>query len=85
MYLIKYKHIGIYRKQTGMVAHQTLPSQETILTIKSIRFDILPLLKYMGFLTANVTAIEAIRLNGLTVTRQFVDAPTKYHFKTNDD
>ncbi len=32
----------------------------------------------MGFLTANVTAIETIRLNGLTVTRQFVDAPTKY-------
>ena len=32
----------------------------------------------MGFLTANVTAIEAIRLNGLTVTRQLVDAPTKY-------
>lgn len=27
MYLIKYKHIGIYRKQTGMVAHQkaTIP------------------------------------------------------------
>ena len=35
----------------------------------------------MGFLAANVTAIKAIRLNGLTVTRQFVDAPTKYHFR----
>ena len=82
MYLIKYKRIVIYRKPTGVIAHQTLSPQETILTIKSIRFDILPLLKYMGFLTANVTAIETIRLSGLTVTRQFVDAPTKYHFKT---
>ena len=39
--------------------------------------DILPQLKYMGFLVTNVTAIEAIRLNGLTATHQFVDAPTK--------
>ena len=31
----------------------------------------------MGFLAANVTAIEAIRFSGLTVTRQLVDAPTK--------
>ena len=82
MYLIKYKRIGVYRKPTGVIAHRKLSPQESNLTIKSIRFDILPLLKYMGFLTANVTAIEAIRLNGLTVTRQFVDAPTKYHFKT---
>ena len=33
----------------------------------------------MGFLVANVTAIETIRLSGLTITHQFVDAPTKYH------
>ena len=31
----------------------------------------------MGFLATSVTAIETIRLNGLTVTRQLVDAPTK--------
>ena len=35
----------------------------------------------MGFLAANVTAIETIRLSGLTITHQFVDAPTKYHFR----
>ena len=39
--------------------------------------DILPQLKYMGFLATSVTAIETIRFNGLTVTRQLVDAPTK--------
>ena len=51
----------------------------TVILNENVVIDILPLLKYMGFLAANVTAIEAIRLSGLTVTRQFVDAPTKYH------